>query len=322
MIPADHAHLHIAAASDPGKKGKVNEDRYSVSPYRLNSDDHTPSVVALLADGIGGHHAGEIAAQLAVDSINRYIAGSRSTHPEEVLKQALTYSNQIILDRAKADSKYSGMGTTCVCGWIIGSRLYAASVGDSRLYLLRGSRILRLTTDHSWVQEALTQGTLMPEQVKGHPNAHIIRRFLGTTSPLYPDLRLRLSSKESDTQAEANQGLHLFPGDRLLLCSDGLTDLVQDDEIFGILKHSPLEASPIQLIDLANQRGGHDNITVIIMEVPQPAHITQPIRVSPAPVVVSTPKPPRSAVSWVMIFLLLVAILLMALLLAYLRILL
>lgn len=330
MIPADHAHLHIAAASDPGKKGKVNEDRYSVLPYRLNSNNHTPSVVALLADGIGGHHAGEIAAQLAVDSINRYIAGSRSNHPEEVLKQALTYSNQIILYRAKSDSKYSGMGTTCVCGWIIGSRLYAASVGDSRLYLLRGSRILRLTTDHSWVQEALTQGTLMPEQVRGHPNAHIIRRFLGTTSPLNPDLRLRLSSKESDSQAEANQGLHLFPGDRLLLCSDGLTDLVQDDEIFGILKKAPLEASPTQLIDLANQRGGHDNITVIIMEVPQPAHITQPIRVSPATVAVPTQKPPhsavptqkphRSAVSWVMIFLLLVAILLMALLLAYVRI--
>lgn len=320
MIPADHAHLHIAAASDPGVKGKVNEDRYSVLAYRLTSDDHTPSVLALLADGIGGHHAGEIAAQLAVDSINRYVASSRLNQPAQVLKQALTYTNQIILNRAKADPKFSGMGTTCVCGWIIGSRLYAASVGDSRLYLLRGSRIICLTTDHSWVQEALTQGTLMPDQVKGHPNAHIIRRFLGTTSLFNPDLRLRLSAKESDTQAEANQGLRLFPSDRLLLCSDGLTDLVQDTEILDILQATPLEASPTQLIDLANQRGGHDNITVVIIEVPQPAHATQPIRVSPAPVVVPDQKPPRSAVSWVMIFLLLVAILLMALLLAYLRI--
>ncbi len=320
MIPAAHPHLHIAAASNPGMKGKLNEDRYSVSAYHLTSDDHTPSVLALLADGIGGHHAGEIAAQLAVDSINRYVAGRRSDQPAQVLKQALTYTNQIILDRAKADPKFSGMGTTCVCGWVIGSRLYAASVGDSRLYLLRGSRILRLTTDHSWVQEALTQGTLMPDQVKGHPKAHIIRRFLGTTSPFNPDLRLRLSGKESDTQAEANQGLRLFPGDRLLLCSDGLTDLVQDTEIFDVLQSIPLEGSPARLIDLANQRGGHDNITVVILEVPQPAHITQPIRVSPAPVVVTAKKPSRTAVSWAMIFLLIVAILVMALLLAYLRI--
>jgi protein phosphatase len=301
-------------------KGKVNEDRYSVSAYRLTADNHTPSVLALLADGIGGHHAGEIAAQLAVESINRYIAGSRLSQPTQVLKQALTYTNQIILDRAKRDPNYSGMGTTCVCGWIIGSRLYAASVGDSRLYLMRGSRILRLTTDHSWVQEALTQGTLTPDQVKGHPNAHIIRRFLGSPTPVNPDLRLRLSEKENDTQAEANQGLRLFPGDRLLLCSDGLTDLVQDAEILDILQATSLETSPAHLIELANQRGGHDNITVVIMEVPYPAHATQPIRVSPAPVVVTVPQSPRSAVSWVMIFLLLIAILLMAILMAYLRI--
>jgi PPM family protein phosphatase len=320
MIPAAHAHLHIAAATNPGMKGKVNEDRYSILAYRLATDDHTPSVLAMLADGIGGHHAGEIAAQLAVDSINRYVAGSKSSQPSLVLKQALTYTNQIILDRAKADPKFNGMGTTLVCSWIIGSRLYAASVGDSRLYLMRGTRLLRLTTDHSWVQEALAQGTLTPDQVKGHPNAHIIRRFLGTTSPLIPDLRLRLSDNESDTQAEANQGLRLFPGDRLLLCSDGLTDLVQDAEILDILQTTALETSTTHLVELANQRGGHDNITVVIMEVPLPAHITQPIRVAPEPVVVPVSQPPRSIASWVMIFLLLIAILLMAILLAYLRI--
>ena len=301
-------------------KGKLNEDRYSVSAFRFNADDHTPSVLALLADGIGGHHAGEVAAQIAIDHINKYVAESLPQQPAQVLKQALTYTNQIILDRAKENPTLNGMGTTCVCGWVIGSRLYAVSVGDSRLYLQRGSRLIRLTTDHTWVQEALTQGTLMPDQVTGHPNAHIIRRFLGTSSALNPDLRLRLSTKESDTQAEANQGLRLFPGDRLLLCSDGLTDLVQDAEILDIFQTNPFEGSPARLIDLANQRGGHDNITVVIMEVPQPAHATQPIRVLPAPVIVPARKPARSAVSWLMISLLLVAILLMALLLAYLRI--
>ena len=320
MIPAPHPHLNIAAATNPGLRGKLNEDRYSVSAYHFSADDRTPSVLALLADGIGGHHAGEIAAQLAVDQINKYVAQSHLNQPVQILKQALTSTNQIILDRARENPSLNGMGTTCVCVWVIGSRLYAISVGDSRLYLQRGTRLIRLTTDHTWVQEALTQGTLMPDQVKGHPNAHIIRRFLGTSSTLNPDLRLRMSAKESDTQAEANQGLRLFPGDRLLLCSDGLTDLVQDAEILDVLKANPLEGSPDQLISLANQRGGHDNISVVIIEVPQPAHVTQPIRLQPAPLIVPPRQPPRSAVSWLMITLLLVAILLMALLLAYLRI--
>ena len=108
---------------------------------------------------------------------------------------------------------------------------------------------------------------------------------------LNPDLRLQLSDKESDTQAEANQGLRLFPGDRLLMCSDGLTDLVQDAEILDILKTTLLDDSPAHLIELANQRGGHDNITVVLMEVPLPAHITQPVRVAPAPVVVPAQNP-------------------------------
>ncbi len=320
MISTSHPHLHIAAASNPGLKGKLNEDRYSVSAFRFSADDHTPSVLALLADGIGGHHGGEVAAQIAVEHINKYVAESPAHQPAQILKQALTCTNQIILDRAKENPALNGMGTTCVCGWVIGSRLYAVSVGDSRLYLQRGTRLIRLTTDHTWVQEALTQGSLMPDQVTGHPNAHIIRRFLGTSSALNPDLRLRMSSKESDTQAEANQGLRLFPGDRLMLCSDGLTDLVQDAEILDILQTNPLEGIPARLIDLANQRGGHDNITVLLMEVPQPAHATQPMRVLPVPVIITARKPARSAVSWLMISLLLVAILLMALLLAYLRI--
>jgi protein phosphatase len=298
-------------------RGKANEDRYSVSAYRLTSDDHTPSVLALLADGIGGHHAGEVAAQLAVENINKYVAESLPFQPAQVLKQALTYTNQIILDHSKEDPTLTGMGTTCVCAWVIGDQLYATSVGDSRLYLQRAAKLICLTTDHTWIQEALARGSLTPGQVKGHPNAHIIRRFLGSMNAINPDLRLRLSPVESDAQAEANQGLRLLPGDRLLLCSDGLTDLVQDGEILDILRARQLELSPSRLIDLANQRGGHDNITVVVMEIPQPAHITRPLRISPAPVIVTIQKDRRSPVSWLMVGLLLVAILLMVLLLIY-----
>jgi len=320
VIPVEHAHLQIAAATHPGMKGKSNEDRYSVSAYRSTSNDHTPSVLALLADGIGGHRAGEVAAQLAVENIKKYVVHSPTNQPTQVIKQALTHTNQVLLNRTKEDPSLAGMGTTCVCAWVIGDQLYAASVGDSRLYLQRGADLICLTTDHTWVQEALAQGSLTSAQAKSHPNAHIIRRFLGSKNTINPDMRLRLNPIESDSQAEANQGLRLLPGDRLMLCSDGLTDLVTDAEILDILRTMQLELSPSQLINLANQRGGHDNITVVALEVPQPAHITRPIRVSPPPRTAPMKKARRSTVSWLMIILLLVAILSMVLLLIYLSI--
>jgi len=320
VIPVEHAHLYIAAGTHPGMKGKSNEDRYSVTAYHSTSDDHTPSVLALLTDGIGGHRAGEVAAQLAVDNINKFIANSPTNQPTLVLKQALTHTNQVLLNLSKEDPSLTGMGTTCVCAWVIGDQLYAASVGDSRLYLQRGADLICLTTDHTWVQEALAQGSLTPEQVKGHPNAHIIRRFLGSMNAINPDMRLRLSPDESDSQAEAHQGLNLLPGDRLMLCSDGLTDLVTDREIREILRSSQLESSPTRLINLANQRGGHDNITVVTMEVPQPAHNTHPIHVSPLVRMTPVIKTQRSTISWVMIILLTIAIVSMVLLLIYLSV--
>jgi serine/threonine protein phosphatase PrpC len=317
VIQVERAHLNIIAATHPGMQGKVNEDRYAITAYRSNTDAQTPSVLALLADGIGGHRGGEVAAQLAVENINKYIANSPIDQPVQVLKQAFNHTNQLILNYSKENQSLMGMGTTCVCAWVIGNQLFAAYLGDSRLYLQRGVELNCLTIDHTWVQEALVKGLLLPEQVKGHPNAHIIRRFLGSLNSADPDIRLRLSAHDSDFQAEANQGLRLLPGDRLLLCSDGLTDLVSDDEILEALDNQPFQNSSNWLIDLANQRGGHDNITVIVLEYPQPAHITQPIRQNP--LVHSTRQQknrPSTASRW-MVILLILAIILMALLLVY-----
>lgn len=317
MIPLGQSHLNVAADTHPGMLGKQNEDRYSISAYRFTSGDRIQSVLAILADGIGGHRAGEVAADLAVENISKYVLENSSNHPVQTLKQAFTYTNQIILDHSREDNSLSGMGTTCVCAWVIGDQLYAASMGDSRLYLQRGAKIMRLTTDHTWIQEALTQGTLKPDQIQGHPNAHIIRRFLGSQNTVNPDMRIRLSPDESDAQAEAHQGLRLLPGDRLVLCSDGLTDLVQDAEILNILRAYQIDAGPAHLINLANQRGGHDNITVLILEVPQPADITRPILIHKAPTNIATQKVPRTTLSWLMIALLTLAIILMVLLLIY-----
>jgi PPM family protein phosphatase len=317
VIPVEHAHLSFAAATHPGMQGKPNEDRFSVSAFRFTSPDRTPSVVAIIADGVGGHRAGEVAAELAVEDIKKYLLENTSNHPAETLKQALTHANHIILDQSRRNTAMTGMGTTCVCAWVIGDQLYAASAGDSRLYLQRGAKLIRLTTDHTWIQEALSQGTLTPDQVKGHPNSHIIRRFLGSVNASVPDMRLHLNPDENDAQAEANQGLHLIKGDRLVLCSDGLTDLVTDSEILDILRTQQLDLCPPDLINLANQRGGHDNITVVVLEVPQPADITRPIHVSKHGKILPARKASRTAASWWMIALLLLAIFMMIFLLFY-----
>ncbi|MGE5124309.1 MAG: PP2C family protein-serine/threonine phosphatase [Acidobacteriaceae bacterium] len=317
MIPAEQSHLNIAAASHPGAKGKQNEDRYSVLAYRFSPDEHTPSVIALLADGIGGHRAGEVAAELAVKYISQYVVDHSSGLPAQVLFQAFIHANQVILDHARQDPSMDGMGTTCVCAWVIGSQLYASSVGDSRLYLRRGAELLRLTTDHTWIQEALARGALAPDQVKGHPNAHIIRRYLGSTHALLPDMRLRFNPSDNDAQAEANQGLALVPGDQLVLCSDGLTDLLTDREIHEVLRTSQFKHVPTHLINLANLRGGHDNITVVALEVPKQSEITRPVMVKSPPVDYHPVKTPRTSASWLMILLLLLAIVMAASLLFY-----
>ena len=268
MIPAKRAHLHVTAATHPGMKGKSNEDRFAVSAHRLGPKDATPSVVAIIADGIGGHRAGEVAAEMAVEVISHAIAESNAAQPTAILRQALTQASQMILNQSRSDPAQAGMGTTCVCAWIIGDRLYAATAGDSRLYLIRGKGIQCLTTDHTWVQEALEHGALTTEQARDHPNSHIIRRYLGSKHGVKPDLRLRMNPSETNEQAEANQGMHLLPGDCLLLCSDGLTDLVEDDEILAALQVNGREQALASMIDLANTRGGHDNITIVSLEMP------------------------------------------------------
>jgi protein phosphatase len=159
---------------------------------------------------------------------------------------------------------------------VIGDRLYTGTVGDSRVYLVRGKTIHQLTTDHTWIQEALEKGLLKPEQARGHPNAHVIRRFVGSPTPPEVDLRLRLTPDEPDEQAVANQGMRLLRGDRLLLCSDGLTDMVSNDEILHGLGNRDLQGGVESLVDLACRRGGHDNITAVVLEAPRRAPFGTP----------------------------------------------
>ena len=278
MIPVHSAHLYIAASTHPGMKGKNNEDRFAVSAHRLGQDEKTPSLLAVVCDGIGGHRAGEVAAEMAVETISRTVAESDGKQPLAILTQAFLNASQAIREQATSDLAQHGMGATCVCAWVIGYRLYTASLGDSRLYFTRADTIRQITTDHTWIQEAIDFGALTPEQAVGHPNAHVIRRYLGAQNPMAPDFRLRLVNEETDEQSEANQGMRLLPGDQLVLCSDGLTDLVTKEEILNALQSRGRQAALDYLIDLANSRGGHDNITITILELPLDDNLTQPLR--------------------------------------------
>ncbi|UCH60920.1 MAG: serine/threonine-protein phosphatase [Anaerolineales bacterium] len=268
MIPSERAHLLLAAHTHPGMSGKDNEDRYGISAFFASEQQKIPVVLAVMADGIGGHKAGEIAAELAVETISEVVASGDVSQPVDLLIQAIVQAGQSISEKAEVDIAYRGMGSTCACALVVGSRLYIASVGDSRIYLIRGNKIQQLTTDHTWIQEAIDHGAIKPGQAHNHPNAHVIRRYLGSRQEVVPDTRLRLNPAESDGQAVSNQGLYLHPGDLIFLCSDGLTDLVNNTEILTAFKGQGDQAVLESLVELANQRGGHDNITVLSMRLP------------------------------------------------------
>lgn len=269
MIRTSRAHLNVEAHSHQGMTGKNNEDRYAVASFHASEKDRTPVLFAVLADGIGGHKGGEVAAELAVNHIMQSVARSDGKFSRYVIEQAVNEASSAIAAHSATNENLKGMGATCAMAWIIDNRLHTAYVGDSRLYLMRGGRIQQLSVDHSWVQEAIEKGLLTPELAREHPNVHVIRRYLGSAVPPEPDFRLNLFDGEGAHHAENNQGAELQPNDVLLLCTDGLTDLVWNDEILEVVRTRPtLKEASRALVNLANERGGHDNITVILIGAP------------------------------------------------------
>ena len=268
MIRTSHTPLHVAAVTHPGMGGKSNEDRFGVSSYRVGEKDATRSVFAIVSDGIGGHSAGEVAAEMAVETISHMVAQSDARQPLKILDNAIQVTSDAIASKAKDSTQRLGMGTTCACAWIIGNRLFTASVGDSRIYLLRSGNLMQLTIDHTWVQEAVERGILDPHDVRSHPNVHVLRRCLGSPKTPHADIRLRLASDETDTESRSNQGLPLLPGDLILICTDGLTDMVESYEIGPAVRGMDLKSGAQALVDLACARNGKDNITVVMLLVP------------------------------------------------------
>jgi len=269
MIRIQRAHLNVEAQTHPGMTGKNNEDRYAVASFVLGRKNRMPVLFAVLADGIGGHRGGEVAAELAVNHIMQEVAQSDGRHIRQTIERAVAEASDAIAAHSASQEDLKGMGATCASAWIMGDKLYTAYVGDSRIYLIRSGRIQQLTVDHTWVQEAIEKGVITPEKARDHPNVHVIRRYLGSPTPPNPDFRMKLSKDEGDQHAENNQGVQLLPSDVLLLCSDVLTDLVWNDEILELIRSKPnLKEAARALIELANTRGGHDNTTVVLISVP------------------------------------------------------
>ncbi len=268
MIPFPSP-LLIAHDTHAGESGKNNEDHHAVHAFRAGGEGSELVTVAIVADGIGGHRAGEVASEMAAQIIMERASQWPGGDYGALLTSAFGEAARQIAARAHSTNDLHGMGTTCALALVAGRRLFICYAGDSRLYLIRDQTIRPISIDHTWIQEALDYKLITREEAKTHPNRHVVRRHLGGKAEVQPDFRLRLADDESNEQSEQNQGLLLNPGDAVLLCSDGLTDLVEDPEILDAALTNNLDEAVAALIKLARERGGHDNITVVILQMPE-----------------------------------------------------
>jgi serine/threonine protein phosphatase PrpC len=267
MKPEQPMNLETAADSNLGLVRTNNEDRFAV--VDIPCDGRTGALV-LVADGVGGHAAGEVASQIVVDSVVRDLSAAPCADPVHELPRAVVRAGRAVFARSQEEEALRGMGTTLAAAWVIDRRLYTTTVGDSRIYLHRGGKTVQASIDHTWVQEAVERGMLTPAQARIHPNAHVLRRHLGGPSDPIPDLRLRFEEDEEAGVSASHQGCLLSEGDAVVLCSDGLSDLVNGEEIGHSLRHTRLDRTIEELIHLARSRGGHDNITIAAIRVPGP----------------------------------------------------
>jgi serine/threonine protein phosphatase PrpC len=262
--PASAPPLDLVAAklTDVGRARPHNEDYVD---YYIPPDARQRArqgAIYVVADGMGGHQAGEVASQGAVELvIGQYY--SDTTHDVGTsLVRAFRAANQQIHAQAQSDPSKGGMGTTLVAAVVLGRKVFVANVGDSRAYLINRQGITQITEDHSWVEEQVRAGLLTPEQARRHPQRNLVTRALGSKPAVEVDLF---------------EGV-IGAGDALLLCSDGLTGRVEDQELAAMVReHAPQHAAKL-LVDLANERGGNDNITVLIVSAQEePATVKAPV---------------------------------------------
>jgi serine/threonine protein phosphatase PrpC len=245
------------AVTDVGRKRKGNEDSLFLNPDQR---------LFVVADGMGGHAAGEVASKVAVDSINEFVCltggdeeitwpfglDENISYDGNRLKTAIRHANRKVLEATKERTEYEGMATTVAAVLVDGDMANIGHVGDSRIYLFSSDALSLLTSDHSWVNEQIQSGVISADQARSHPLRNVVTRALGGKTDLAVDMQVR----------------KMKPGEVLLLCSDGLTTMVPDEEIEQVLKDNALdlEAAAESLVAAANEHGGEDNITVVLLQ--------------------------------------------------------
>lgn len=240
--------MKVFAKSDIGRAREMNQDAY----YASQPSDTVG--LYIVADGMGGYNGGEIASSLAVTSAKNYIENNfaeiehTKEKLQELVKNAIEYANMIVYEKSKEIQQLEGMGTTIEVALVHNNRVYIGHVGDSRIYRIRKNFIRKLTTDHSYVEKLIKDGTITRDQAEHHPKKNMLTNALGCTSYVEPDILVKGFQKD----------------DILVLTTDGLTNMVSDEKIYSIVTDI-IEVAADELIEKANQAGGLDNITVVIV---------------------------------------------------------
>ena len=238
------------AKTDIGKARDINEDSFYIT-----DNSFSDMQLYILADGMGGCKAGDIASKLAISTAKSYIENNIKDTPKEkesliqLVGSSAEYANMVVYEKSKENKDFEGMGTTIEICLIYNNRAFIAHIGDSRIYRIRNGLIRQLTQDHSYVQTLVKQGTITKDEAEIHPKKNILTKALGCNAFVEPDMLVRGFQKD----------------DILVMCSDGLSNMVSQDDIFNIVSKN-FEIAPKELVDLANKNGGIDNITIITIK--------------------------------------------------------
>jgi len=242
--------MKIYAETDIGMIRKMNQDAYYIS------EENDKYKLCILADGMGGYTGGEIASRLACVSAAGYIKENFDANKEqtkediiEIIKKSMEYSNNVVYEKSKETEELEQMGTTLEVCLIYNNRAYIGHIGDSRIYRIRQNIMRKLTTDHSYVQKLVKDGKITKEEAINHPKKNMLMKALGCEEQIEPDVMVKGFNKE----------------DILLICSDGLTNMISEQEIYNIIEQD-IRNGAQNLVNKAKELGGYDNITVIIIE--------------------------------------------------------
>ena len=234
------------SVTDAGVVREMNQDYYFSSDTAVGN---LPNLF-IVADGMGGHKAGDYASRYTIERVVASVSRNTGEEPIAIMKEAINKANELLVAESREDESKSGMGTTLVIGTIIGNKLFVANIGDSRLYVV-GQNMRQITRDHSLVDEMVRLGEINADEARVHPDKSIITRAVGMSDHVEADFF------EVEITAD----------DTILLCTDGLTNMVRDDDILDIIKkYDNAQAATMQLVKEANANGGRDNITVMIIK--------------------------------------------------------